>query len=845
MKHFFQFKTGYLILLMVAFSGLLSGAKAQNPPVTGLSDWTIFIDPGHSQKENMGLYNYSEAEKVLRVSLFLRDMLEQQTDIKEVYMARTNDTQLVGLTQRTNLANSLSADFFYSVHSDAGAPSTNSTLMLWGGWRSNGQNVEKTPQGGKSMGEIMDRDLTASMRIARRGGYYDRTFYQGFPENHANKWPYLHVNRESNMPSLLSEAGFHTNPTQQMRNLNAEWKKLEAQSAFWSILEYHGIDRPQVGILAGYITDDESGELINGATIEFAGRTYTTDTYESLFNQHSNNPDLLRNGFFYIDEIEPGTSDWMVVSAPGYYRDSVFVELRTDFFTFSDFSISSTIPPTVISTNPVSNSTTYDPMEPIVIDFSRRVLESSLEGQISFVPEIDFTYSLVNNQRQLRIQPIDMPFVSEYTLTLGDDIEDLAGHKFDGNSDGSEGGTFSLSFRSRAADITPPAITDVFPDEGTFNINRRAIVTFMMDEQVDPETITSQSIRLVNTESGQDEAVTIRHYLVNGRTVIQAFPNLELAPNTEYLAYLMPGIADIHGNVRQTQSVTSFETEGNSYTYRSIDNFNSGINGWWATTASGSNLGFIPEETERIVETGIVNPQTGSTSAMRIKYGWDTSAGQHLTRTYLPPAAAQNTVRFDRNNILEAYVFGDGSGNRFRFMLRDGNEQLEGSPWITVNWIGWKLVRWNMATTPAVGWVNGNGTVDGNAYTDSFQLTYSMGSPAIGSFVFDDYRVATVNNSVSIDDPSTTVPTELALKGNYPNPFNPVTTIRYQVPENTQVSLQVYDMLGRLVTTLVDTQMPAGTHEAQFDASSLSSGVYLYRLSASGKTLTGKMMLVK
>ena len=125
----------------------------------------------------------------------------------------------------------------------------------------------------------MDVDLTESMRIGRRGSRADSPFYGATTRT----TPYLAVNRLTNMASVLSEAGFHTNPTQQMRNMNAEWKRLEAQSAFWSILAYHGLERPSVGIATGYITDVDDNAYINGATIEINGQSYTTDSFESLF----------------------------------------------------------------------------------------------------------------------------------------------------------------------------------------------------------------------------------------------------------------------------------------------------------------------------------------------------------------------------------------------------------------------------------------------------------------------------------------------------------------------------------------------------------------------------------
>jgi len=207
--------------------------------VTGLSGWNIFIDPGHSRDENMGIYGYSEAKKNLRVALRLRELLLNNTDIDTVYLSRTNDQQSVGLSQRSDMANNIGAAWFHSIHSDAGSPSSNSTLLMYGGWRSNGQTVEKTPHVGKAMGDLMVDILTRGMRTTTRGNYADRTFYQGFPYNHTNQYPYLSVNRRTTMASELSEAGFHTNPRQNQLNMNAEWKKLEAYTFYCSILKLY------------------------------------------------------------------------------------------------------------------------------------------------------------------------------------------------------------------------------------------------------------------------------------------------------------------------------------------------------------------------------------------------------------------------------------------------------------------------------------------------------------------------------------------------------------------------------------------------------------------------------
>jgi hypothetical protein len=75
-------------------------------------------------------------------------------------------------------------------------------------------------------------------------------------------------------------------------------------------------------------------------------------------------------------------------------------------------------------------------------------------------------------------------------------------------------------------------------------------------------------------------------------------------------------------------------------------------------------------------------------------------------------------------------------------------------------------------------------------------------------------------------------PVTFALDQNFPNPFNPTTTIRYQLPVDGRVALRIYDVLGREVQTLVDEAKPAGFHEATLNATALASGVYFYRLEA-------------
>jgi hypothetical protein len=113
----------------------------------------------------------------------------------------------------------------------------------------------------------------------------------------------------------------------------------------------------------------------------------------------------------------------------------------------------------------------------------------------------------------------------------------------------------------------------------------------------------------------------------------------------------------------------------------------------------------------------------------------------------------------------------------------------------------------------------------------------------IGSyFILDDIALS---GTVGVSEETENIPTIIQLKQNYPNPFNPNSTIAFDLPKATYVTLTIYNTLGQQIVTLVDAQHQPGRYDVQFDGSKLTSGVYLYRLTADGFTQTKKMLLLK
>ncbi len=131
---------------------------------------------------------------------------------------------------------------------------------------------------------------------------------------------------------------------------------------------------------------------------------------------------------------------------------------------------------------------------------------------------------------------------------------------------------------------------------------------------------------------------------------------------------------------------------------------------------------------------------------------------------------------------------------------------------------------------------------------DSCYILFTLNGPGssngtVGSyFIIDDLAFGA---GTGVEERGNNQPFVFSLNQNYPNPFNPSTIISYQVPSDGMVSLKVYDMLGREVSTLVNGVKAAGNYTATFNAANLPSGVYFYTLQAGNYTVTKKAILLR
>jgi hypothetical protein len=119
--------------------------------------------------------------------------------------------------------------------------------------------------------------------------------------------------------------------------------------------------------------------------------------------------------------------------------------------------------------------------------------------------------------------------------------------------------------------------------------------------------------------------------------------------------------------------------------------------------------------------------------------------------------------------------------------------------------------------------------------------------PRYGSYdIFCNIRsFSNPDTTVNINFTSNIIPSDFKLYQNIPNPFNPSTKIRFEIPKATHTKLYVFDALGRIVANLVDEQLQSGIYETEFDGSNLTSGVYFCKLESESFSETKKLLLLK
>ena len=514
--------------------------------------------------------------------------------------------------------------------------------------------------------------------------------------------------------------------------------------------------------------------------------------------------------------------------------------------------------PTVLNFTPMDGDTVAV-NSALEINFSKTIETTTFLSAFSIVPDLQVSQLIWSNENK-NVSVVfsqNFEYSTNYSVILNSFLTDVNGKPFDGNGDNVPGDSLVFNFVTKDFDIDGPKILTSNPDynikDVSFDVEN--VITVVFDEQIKSEMINDTTILLSQNEN--PVPIIFNLFDVGIKSVLNIQSSQAMQMNTEYSLLLSQFIPDTMGNPIGSDVYIPFKTKNlHYYEVRNIDQFIS-VGDWWQPDDSGSTSGIdIPNtmfESSREVYLPISKSPLQKNSA-KLTYKWKINESSFLLREHLA-GGTPRSVEFDTTYILQCFVFGDGSNNKFRFAIDEAHgaswPDHEVSKWISIDWYGWKLVEWVLSDPTSVGsWLSAayaNEILDGSKYRiDSFQLTYEPGAAISGEIYFDNLRLVKKSSSpVAVDDYPEKIPGKFVLYQNYPNPFNPTTTIPFSLKKKGVVQLTVYDINGREVVSLVNRSMEIGSHQVHFDATGLSSGLYFYRLIGNGQVLTKSMMFVK
>ncbi len=229
----------------------------------------------------------------------------------------------------------------------------------------------------------------------------------------------------------------------------------------------------------------------------------------------------------------------------------------------------------------------------------------------------------------------------------------------------------------------------------------------------------------------------------------------------------------------------------------------------------------------------------------------DSMTGTSGTEYFMVSATTNNANMFYDSNIDSGYSVDNippAAPSRLTGALVSGSVMLQWKPDVEKDLKGYEVYRSNSSITGIDSLTPYASTTD-TVFTDTRPLTSGTAYYVVSAEDIHD-NLSSPSGEVSIvttaiDSRGKGVPAKFDLDQNYPNPFNPTTVISYQLSAVSNVTLRVYDILGREVATLANGRENAGSYSVKFDGSRLASGVYFYRLKAGGFVSVKKLALLK
>lgn len=483
-------------------------------------------------------------------------------------------------------------------------------------------------------------------------------------------------------------------------------------------------------------------------------------------------------------------------------------------------SLLQNIPPKVESQFPLNAATGFHAYKSIKLTFSSPMDTAGVRNAISFTPAAPFTL-VWTGITTLEVKPAPYwGFSTSYQFKIDTTAKNIFGATLDGDGNGTAGDPFVINFSTVAPDNQAPVLVNNFP------VANYVVTVYSEFKLKFNEEISSVANKIFLLDSA-GAIVNLAGLVVNvtdDKTELLFRPASLLKTNTAYTLKLLSSISDMYGNQLGTDLLIQFRTDLNQYTEGTvIDRFEFDA-GWIEPKANNASVNIDTVETKFFITAA--RKRSGQTSG-QLNYKFNSYSQNNLAVLDRP-----TTLDLSGKTSLGFWVFGDLSYNDliFRYSNGSGNIMTHPQTW-KLNFYGWKFINYSLSSemTGFKGIAVKNSDPDvtaGSVYFDNLQTN--------GDYVQD------------VDDNAAQTPRNYTLYQNYPNPFNPSTLIRFYVPVRSAVSLDVYDVSGALIqSVLSQKEFEPGQHSVLFDGKQLSSGIYFFTMRSGGKVLTNKMLLLK
>ncbi len=793
-------------ILLISLLFFISGALfAQS-----LSGIKICIDPGHgghdaSNDRFVPETGYWESEGNWEKANYLKPMLEALGATVILTRDGNDDSDDISLSARDAIANQNNVDYFHSIHSNAANQKANYTLLLYK--EVNGQPEQ--PEA-KRMCQIMVDELFKVNRVTAKYVRGDMSFL------HFN----LGVLRQLNMPGTLSEGSFHDYIPESFRLQNSGYRKQEAYAIMKAFLKFYSKPSYEKGIVSGILRDkiaktDLSYNPNASLGDDCKPLNFIKVTLKPGDRVYTGKED--NNGFFFFDDVEPGNYT-VVYTAENFSKDSVDITVAANqIVTIDKFLFDNPNPnaPKVVGYSPENASEGLSNLTEIVVEFDISMEQSATEAALKINPSVNGKFRWENNQKRMIFTP--SPYYvggTVYTVEVNNDAKTVFGKYLETPT------TFKFTTRSEIKILTQ------YPKNLANGVSNRLDVILQLDAPIKPTTLAS-NVSFVDSEGKTiSPKVDFAGY---AKGIIKFYPSSPLKYGADYTVTFKAGVGDIEGLIIDEDIIINFTTMDSVETDTQIaDAFDSKTPWSNPATDPGSN-GIDP--TRCRISTSSATKVEGSYAVQLIYSFNQEDAYCKISRD--PMVGLAGDSKFG------VWVKGELSGNVLEYCFTTDAGENVAVEVDTLNWTGWLYKEIDVKSVK-------NGEAVKFA---GIGIKRVAGADSTGFVYFD--KAASTIVTTGVEDSESALPTAYSLEQNYPNPFNPTTKIKFSVPEMASVRLEIYNILGEKVRTLLNGEsFNAGNFNVTWDARNdygqmVPTGIYLYKIQAGKFSSVKKMMLLK